>query len=288
MSYRKVGLVADPVTYEEAENLTMGRSIGGERMVILDPILLLDHMRLDPKATRTVGFPRHPHRGIETLTYVFAGKVHHKDSLGNDSGVGPGGSQWMCAGGGIFHEEYLEPMEEGNDSLQIWFNLPAAEKRKPPTYHGVTGEEVPVATLEGGATARVIAGEVGGVRGAFEGIAVNPTYLDVWLPPNTTVELPAPAGETAFAYLYRGKVSSGESGTTITGPPKLVVFSEEGDLIRLASGEEEARFVFVRARPLREPVVQYRTNVMNSVEEIREALEDLERGTFDRRVKLEG
>jgi redox-sensitive bicupin YhaK (pirin superfamily) len=284
MAHRNVGLVMEPVEHEEAEHLTIGRTLGGDRMVLLDPFLLLDHMRLDAAATQAVGFPRHPHRGIETLTYVFAGRVHHKDSLGNDSGVGPGGSQWMCAGGGIFHEEYLEPREEGNNSLQIWFNLPAAEKRKPATYRGVSGEDVPVATLEGGVTARVIAGEIGGIRGAFEGIAVNPTYLDVWIPPGTTVELPAPTGETAFAYVYRGTVSFGDTGPTAVVSPKLVVFSEKGESIRLsASKEEEARFVFVRARPLREPLVQYRTHVMNSVEEIRETLEALERGTFDRR-----
>lgn len=283
MAHRKVGLVMEPVEHEEAEHLTIGRTLGGDRMVLLDPFLLLDHMRLDAVATQAVGFPRHPHRGIETLTYVFAGRVHHKDSLGNDSGVGPGGSQWMCAGGGIFHEEYLEPREEGNNSLQIWFNLPAAEKRKPATYQGVSGDDVPVATLEGGATARVIAGEVGGVRGAFEGIAVNPTYLDVWVPPGTTVELPAPAEETAFAYVYRGTVSFGDTGPNAVVSPKLVVFSEKGNSVQISTSEGEARFVFVRARPLREPVVQYRTHVMNSVEEIRETLEDLERGTFDKR-----
>jgi redox-sensitive bicupin YhaK (pirin superfamily) len=283
MAIRKVGMVVEPVVEEEAENLTIGRTIGGSRMVLLDPVLLLDHMKLDPQATKTVGFPRHPHRGIETLTYVFEGRVHHKDSLGNDNGVGPGGSQWMTAGGGIFHEEYLEPMEGGNDSLQIWFNLPASEKRKPAAYHGVSGDAVPVATLKGGATARVIAGEIGGVRGAFEGIAVNPTYADVWLPAGQSVELPAPAGESALAYLYRGRASFGENGPTVADAPRLAVFAGEGDSIRVAALDAEARFVFVRARPLREPVVQYRTHVMNSVEEIREALEDLERGVFDRK-----
>lgn len=280
---RQTAMVVEPVAHPETEHLTIGRMIGGDRMALLDPFLLLDHMLLDPRASESEGFQRHPHRGIETLTYVFEGTVHHKDSLGNDSRVGPGGSQWMCAGGGIFHEEYVEPMAQGNDSLQIWFNLPAAVKMKPATYRAVSGEAVPLAGLEGGATARVVAGEMGGVRGAFEGIAVNPLYLDVTLPAGASVLLPAPEGETTMAFLYRGEARFGQDGPTVRTLPRLVIFSDRGDGVRVtATDAGEARFVFVSARPLREPVVQYRTLVTNSTEEMRQALEDLDRGVFER------
>ncbi|HEY3280701.1 MAG TPA: pirin family protein [Armatimonadota bacterium] len=283
MVTRRVAMVIEPQIEREADHLTIGRMIGGSRMVLLDPFLLLDHMVLSPEATEPEGFKRHPHRGIETLTYVFEGQVHHKDSLGNDSRVGAGGSQWMSAAGGIFHEEYLEPLPEGNNSLQIWFNLPTAERMKAARYQAVPGEAAPVVALEGGASARVIAGELQGREGALKGIAVRPAYLDVALPAGASALLPAPEGESTFAFLYRGEVAFEESGIPIGGTPRLVVFSEQGDGVwALASNTGEARFVFVSARPLREPVLQYRTLVTDSTEAMRQALEELEQGTFER------
>jgi quercetin 2,3-dioxygenase len=285
MTIRSTGIVMDPKEADEAAGVTIRRTIGSERLILLDPFLLLDHLTVTPSenGVSSVGFPRHPHRGIETLTYVFAGHVHHRDSLGNDSKVGAQGSQWMTAGGGIFHEEMLEIGAEGCEALQIWFNLPAAQKMVRPGYVPAHGTDIPVVDLGGGATARVVAGELAGKRGPFQNIAVHPTYLDVTVPAGATVTLPAPQGETAFAYLYRGRAAFGANDATQTvTAPQLAIFCD-GDTVRAtAQDPEETRFIFVSARPLHEPVLQYRSLVLNTVEQMQQALDDLKAGTFDR------
>jgi redox-sensitive bicupin YhaK (pirin superfamily) len=285
MSLRSVGIVMDPKEAAEAEGVLIRRTVGSERLVLLDPILLLDHLTVPPssEAAQGIGFPRHPHRGIETLTYVLAGQVHHKDSRGNDSGVGALGTQWMTAGRGIFHEEYLEPGEAGCEALQIWFNLPAAEKMKPAGYRPAQANDIPEVVQEGGATVRVVAGTFAGETGPLKGVAVDPTYLDVHLPAGATVTLPAKPGETALAYLYRGQATFG-TGTDArsAAAARLIVFCDGEGVQVTAAAEETARFIFVTARPLGEPVLQYRSLVMNTVEEMKQALDDLDNGTFDR------
>ena len=284
MSTRLVGIVMEPKEAAEAEGVLIRRTIGSERLVLLDPFLLLDHLTVPASsdAAQGVGFPRHPHRGIETLTYAIAGKVHHRDSLGNDSSVNAGGTQWMTAGRGIFHEEYFEPHETGCEALQIWFNLPAGEKMKPAGYRPAQSADVPEVTREGGANVRVLAGEFEGKTGPLQGVAVQPVYLDVHLPAGATVTLPAPPGETAFAYLYRGQAKFGpDSDAEETAAARLIVFCDGDSAQVTASLQEAARFVFVTARPLREPILQYRSLVMNTVEEMKQALDDLEQGTFD-------
>ncbi len=277
---RPVGIVMDPTKADEAEGVTIRRTVGSERLIYLDPFLLLDHLHVAPAdETRSVGFPRHPHRGIETLTVVYAGRVHHRDSLGNDDGIGAGGSQWMTAGGGIFHAEMLEVGPEGNEALQLWFNLPAAEKMKPAAYRAAGGEGVPTVELPGGGSVRVVAGAFGGKAGAFEGIAVRPTVLDVTLPAGATAELPAPEGESTFAYLLHGRATFG-NGAKEAASPQLVIFDEQGGDVVRATATEDARLLFVSARPLREPVLQYRSLVMNNVGQMRQALADIEAGTF--------
>ena len=285
MSIRSTGIVMEPKEAAEAEGVLIRRTIGSERMVLFDPFLLLDHLSVLPAsdAAQGIGFPRHPHRGIETLTYVLAGRVHHKDSLGNDSGVGANGTQWMTAGRGIFHEEYLEPGETGCEALQIWFNLPAAAKMKSAGYRPAQADEIPEITLEGGATAHLVAGNFQGKSGPIQGIAVQPTYLDVHLPAGATVVLPAAQGEAALAYLYRGQASfSTEEGAEPIAAPRLILFCDGDSVQATAAKEEAARFIFVAAQPLREPVLQYRSLVMNTVEEMKQALDDLENGVFDR------
>lgn len=282
---RSVGITMNPKEVDEAKGVTIRRTIGSEQLILLDPFLLLDHLSVDTEegAASSVGFPRHPHRGIETLTYVFSGRVHHRDSLGNDDAIGAQGSQWMTAGGGIFHEEMLEVQGEGNEAIQIWFNLPAAQKLARPGYRAAHAEAIPEVTLEGGAVARVVAGEINGVRGAFEGIAVQPTYLDVRLTAHASVTLPAPPGETTFAYLYRGQAAFGDSGTAESLTASQLGIFCDGDGVQATAGDTEARFIFVSARPLREPVLQYRSLVMNTVDEMSQALKDLKAGTFEPR-----
>ena len=284
MSTRPIALVAEPTETAEAVGVRILRSIGSERLVLLDPFLLLDHLQVAPAAEPALGFPRHPHRGIETLTYVVRGWVKHRDSLGSDSQVEAGGAQWMCAGAGIFHEEYLQAGEEGSEALQVWFNLPASQKLTPPEYKAVHALEIPEVAFPSGAQVRVVAGELAGVQGPVQKTGIQATYLVVTLPTGATITLPAPRSETAFAYVYQGSVRFGEQEVA---SGKLAIFAdnevsepEAEEVLATAPDTGEVRFILVRAAPLREPVFQYRSSVMNTVSQIGQAVRDLENGTF--------
>ena len=287
MKSRPVAIVMTPETENEAVGVVIRRTIGSGKFIYLDPFLLLDHLTLDPnaqdtsgaKSTEGIGFPRHPHRGIETLTYVFAGQMHHKDSIGNDDHIEAHGSQFMTAGTGIFHEEYagIDPSTHAHESLQIWFNLPAAQKRIPAYYASKPAAQIPEVRV-GEATVRVVAGEFQGVIGAFTQIAVQPRYFDVHLPAGASVTLPAPFGENTAVYVYRGTAHLGPDKTPVsTG--HLAVFAS-GEEVVLEAGNEQTRLIFISAKPLGEPVLQYRSLVMNTVDEMKEALDDLQNGTF--------
>ncbi|MFZ4508576.1 MAG: pirin family protein [Fimbriimonas sp.] len=263
---RKIAFSFAPLVADEAQGVIIRRAIGGDRMMLLDPFLLLDHVTIDPAhGSGEIGFPRHPHRGIETLSYVISGKVSHRDSLGNSGQVGAGGTQWMTAGNGIFHEEMLAPEEGAGEFLQLWTNLPAASKRIPAGYVGA--ESVPVVS-EGDATVRVIAGEFGGVAGAFSDIAVSPTILDIELDIFGRVTLSGLGGKSAFAYVLKGAVRS--EGEAVEGPT-LAVFTD-GESLVLKAGEDGARLFFGAALPLGEPILQYRSLVMNTTDDIAETL----------------
>ena len=278
---RPVAIAMNPKEANEAEGVTIRRTIGSEQMVVLDPFLLLDHLYVAPTGeAKSVGFPRHPHRGIETLTYVFTGSVRHKDSLGNDDGISDGGAQWMTAGSGIFHEEMLQSGANGNEGLQIWFNLPAAAKFIPPAYYPATGSDVPTITTESGAKVSVVAGNFDGIEGPFAGIAVKPTYLHIALPKGASIALPAPVSETTIAYVYRGTMTFGNAeNPKEINAPQLAVFGE-GDTVHASAATDDAAFVFVSARPNNEPIVQYRSLVLNTITQMQQALTDIEQGTF--------
>jgi quercetin 2,3-dioxygenase len=279
---RDVGILMDPVEVHEAQGVTIRRTVGSDKLVLLDPVILLDHMSVPGgagEAGKQIGFPLHPHRGIETLTYVMEGRVQHKDSLGNEDAIGAHESQFMTAGGGIFHQEMMELGEGGLEGLQIWFNLPVARKMIPPAYRAARTGDIPVVGLPGGGSVRVVAGTFHGVAGAFPDIAVRPNYFDVHLPAGAGVTLPAPPGDTAFAFVYRGIAHFG--GGREAPSHHLAIFAD-GDGVAATAGTEETRFVYVTATPLREPVLQYRSLVLSSVDEMKQALEDLENGTFVR------
>ncbi len=276
MSTRHIAFIADPVIAPEAKGVVIHRSIGSERLVFLDPVMLLDHLKVDAsELTEPRGFPRHPHRGIETLTYVFEGKMAHKDSLGNEGAVQAGGSQWMTAGAGIFHEEMLHPDPKGNDSLQIWFNLPADQKFITAGYQCVEAAGIPKVELESGGSVAVIAGEFQGIHGAFDGIAVRPHYFVVNLKAGESVDLPAPIGWTAFCYPWKGDASIAGRSWKVG---HLAVLSQ-GEGVRVEA-TTDTTFIFVSAKPLNEPVMQYRSLVMSTPEQVGNALDDLESGTF--------
>jgi len=278
-SPRPVGIVVEPLEEREGEGVLIRRTVGSARLALLDPYLLLDHVTVTPGDRESVGFPRHPHRGIETLSCVVAGRVRHTDSIGNDDAIGADESQWMTAGGGIFHSEMLQVGPEGNEMIQLWFNLPAAQKMIPPKYRAARTREIPVVEPVGGSQVRVIAGTFAGVAGPFAGIAVAPTVLDITLPTGAAVTLPAPTGEITAAYVYRGAATFGAEGKE-AGAGRLVIFADGDGVTARAADTAGARFLFVSARPLREPVLQYRSLVMNTVDEMKQALDELEKGTF--------
>ena len=274
MIERQAGISFAPTKVEEAKGVTIRRVIGGERMAIFDPIMLLDHASISA-GSEVVGFPRHPHRGIETVSYVISGEVGHKDSIGNEGIVGPGGTQWMTAGNGIWHEEMMKPGPEGAEMLQLWFSLPRNKKRVPAGYVGGPAEDVPE-VVKASATVRIVAGSFDGTEGLFKGIAVDPTILDITLHDNATIEIPADHGHATFAYVIRGKVTT--TGRTVSAPEQIVF--GDGDYVSLTAGSQGARVFYVSAKPLHEPIVQYRSFVMNTVGDIKETTDMIHADSF--------
>ena len=280
MATRKQGIVMEPTVAPEAPGVLIRRTVGAERMIMLDPVLLLDHLTLDAEKVEggAIGFPRHPHRGIETLTVVLAGRVHHKDSLGNDSSVTDMSAQWMVAGRGIFHEEYFAASDQGCEAIQLWFNLPAAHKTKPAGY--TPASHLPVVEAENGSRFTLIAGQVLGMVGPIDGIAVSPLCLLADIPAGGSATLPSREGDTAFVYVINGRLSADANGAEPIGEAHLVVYTSGGDISVSAAPGESLRLLYVSAPALKEPVMQYRSLVMNTVDEMTQALRDLEQGTF--------
>jgi redox-sensitive bicupin YhaK (pirin superfamily) len=279
---RKIQTVIDPTPVVEGAGVRLKRSLGGEKLNYLDPFLLFDHFGSAHAEDYQAGFPMHPHRGIETVTYMLTGEVHHRDTLGNAGSIGAGDVQWMTAGGGILHEEMPQVRPEGNGGFQLWVNLPARLKMTQPRYQDISSREIPEVIAEDGAKVRVIAGNVGGTDGAVTGIAANPTYLDVFIPPGRSFTQSVPQGHTVFAYVFEGKgefVEDEEGSQKLIESTKLVVWGD-GDLVKIVTREEAIRLLLISAQPLGEPIARYGPFVMNTKDEISQALSDLKRGTF--------
>ena len=273
---RKIARVIEPMETMDGAGVRLRRSIATPVLDYLDPFLLLDHFGSDDPEEYIAGFPMHPHRGIETVTYMLDGVVAHRDTMGHAGEVGPGDIQWMSAGGGLQHEEMPRIRKGRLEGFQLWVNLPAKLKMSKPSYQEIGDRKIPE-VAHGNAKIRVVAGKVGDVEGAIADIAANPTYLDVTLPRKETFAYPVPRGHAAFAYVFRGEAVI--DGRPIPAP-KLVVFSD-GDSVSLRAGEEGARFLLVSGRPLNEPVARYGPFVMNTRGEIEQALSDLRRGCFE-------
>jgi redox-sensitive bicupin YhaK (pirin superfamily) len=278
---RHVERIIEPQAVVEGAGVKLKRSIGTQTLDYLDPFLLLDHFSSTDRRDYEAGFPLHPHRGIETVTYVLSGRVSHKDTLGSAGTIGPGDVQWMTAGRGIMHEEMPQVSPEGIAGFQLWVNLPAKLKMTAPRYQNILSAEVPEIEKENGVRIRVITGEVEGTAGPVSGIAANPIYMDVSVPSQTTFTQAIDSSNTAFAYVFQGeaKFSAADGAEQVVQSPKLVVLSA-GDFVEVATADNPARFLLVSGRPLREPVARYGPFVMNTREEIEEALDDLRRGTF--------
>ena len=246
----------------------------------LDPFLMLDAFGSDAASDYIGGFPTHPHRGFETVTYMLAGRMRHQDSVGNVGLLEPGSLQWMTAGRGILHSEMPEQEEGRMAGFQLWVNLSAKDKLTPPRYRDVPPTEVPVVSLDNGVTVRVLAGQTHGVAGAVTRPTTEPLYLDVTLPPRATFEQPIPATHNAFVYVFGGAVDV--AGTLVETDRMAILTNTEGaDGVRLVSaGDAPARVLIVAGRPLNEPIVQYGPFVMNTQAEIHQALEDFQRGVL--------
>jgi redox-sensitive bicupin YhaK (pirin superfamily) len=281
-SSRPVAQIVRPEPVIEGAGVHLRRSIGTRQLDHLDPFLLLDHFESIRPEDYEPGFPCHPHRGIETVTFVRAGEIQHRDSLGHQGSIGAGDIQWMTSGSGILHEEMPQVRPEGIGGLQLWLNLPAREKMTRPKYRDLTGSHLPEIALDGGAKARVIAGDAAGGRlvGPVEGLAVAPKFLDVTLPADATFREAVPRGHTAFAYVDQGEVRFGPQRTAARAP-SLVIFGD-GDLVEASGAPGGGRFLLAAARPLGEPIARHGPFVMNTRAEIEQTLRDLRSGHFIR------
>lgn len=281
---RKVRKIIDPQYVIEGAGVLLRRSFGPDISNLFDPFLLFDHFAFnDPLEGPIVGFPTHPHRGIETVTYILEGKVRHRDSMGNVGFIGPGDVQWMTSGSGIMHEEMPRRGKSGRiDGFQLWVNLPATEKMSQPRYQEVEASSIPVVQQDGIAV-RVVAGEFGGEKGPVTEIAAEPLYMDVALDPGAAISLPVTIGHTIVVYLYEGQgqfgLDSDGQGQDVSAV-RMIVF-DDGDLVKVRAAESSgARFMLMAGGPFKEPIFPYGPFVMNTREEIQQALTELRNGTF--------
>ena len=277
----------------EGAGVRLRRGFGFGDTVETDPFLLFDDFRNDVPAAYQAGFPWHPHRGIETITYVLAGNVDHADSLGNQGELGAGDVQWMTAGSGIIHQEMPRGDAEGRmHGFQLWANLPSSLKMTAPRYQDVKAADIPVITDDDGTRVRIVCGSFWGQRGPVEGIAADPVYIDVSVPPGKRRALPVETTRHAFAYVFAGAGAfanaSGPNPVKTDGTPaanhSLILF-DRGDEVVVEAGEEGIRFLLVSGKPLEEPVAWHGPIVMNTQEELRQAFAELQRGTFLRSTR---
>ncbi len=304
MSIRPVKSVSTSTPAVEGAGVKLRRAFGFGDTSEFDPFLLLDDFRNERPADYLAGFPWHPHRGIETITYVLAGTVNHGDSLGNRGSLGAGDVQWMTAGSGILHQEMPQGDAQGRmHGFQLWANLPRDLKMTAPRYQDVGARDIPEVTDDDGTSVRVVCGEFWGKKGPVEGVAADPRYLDVWVPPGRKRTLPVEMSRHAFAYVFDGAgrfrdasnpspVKTdfvGEDGSEVDAPPdglvgnRSLVLFDSGDEITVQAGDEGIRFLLVSGRPLQEPVAWYGPIVMNTEQELRQAQAELRDGTFIKR-----
>jgi quercetin 2,3-dioxygenase len=281
----------------EGAGVHLERVFGFSEVPQFDPFLLLDDFRSDNPEHFLKGFPWHPHRGIETITYVLKGDVEHGDSLGNKGIIGSGDVQWMTAGSGIIHQEMPKGDENGRMyGFQLWANLPSADKMMDPRYRDIKSEQIPEVKLPGGATIKIIAGEVAGTQGPVSDIVIDPEYLDVTVPPNSAFTHPTNPGHTVFAYVIGGQglfckeknpftyEMEGKNYFDIQRTPfvgdRTIVLFEDGEEIAVSTEQQEARFLLISGKPIGEPVAWYGPIVMNTQEELQTAFEEYRQGAF--------
>ena len=297
MSIRPVKRVVAATPHTEGAGVKLHRGFGFGDTSEFDPFLLFDDFRNERPDDYLAGFPWHPHRGIETITYVLAGTVAHGDSLGNRGSLGAGDVQWMTAGSGIMHQEMPQGDAQGRmHGFQLWANLPRAHKMTAPRYQDVPAKDIPEVTDDDGTHVRIVVGDFWGKKGPVEGVAADPRYLDVSVAPGKTKRLAVDNSRHAFAYVFAGSGTfrdaskplavqtelvgvSDDPTPSMLGNRSLVVF-DSGDEITVTAGDEGIRFLLVSGRPLAEPVAWYGPIVMNTEDELREAYAELKDGSF--------
>jgi redox-sensitive bicupin YhaK (pirin superfamily) len=260
----------------DGAGVRMTRVIGTPTLDSFDPFLLLDEFRSDNPSDYLAGFPDHPHRGFETVTYMLAGRMRHGDNQGNQGLLGPGSVQWMTAGRGIVHSEFPEQQEGLMWGFQLWVNLPRTDKMTAPRYQDIQADRIPEVELGPGARARVLVGSVNGVAGPVTDVATEPVYFDLHLDAGASYVAELPDGHNVFAYVYQGEAKVGASGTSIARGE--MALTSQGTSLPVTAGAEGARLIVVGGRPLKEPIARYGPFVMNTAEEIRQAFADYQAG----------
>ncbi|MFI5414153.1 MAG: pirin family protein [Candidatus Lutacidiplasmatales archaeon] len=263
----------------EGAGVRLHRLFGHSEVPRLDPFLLLDHFRSSDPSDYVAGFPWHPHRGIETVTYMLYGQVDHGDTLGNTGTIDSGDVQWMSSGSGILHQEMPRRMEDRLDGFQLWVNMPAKSKMSTPEYRGVRGSAFPIVRDDAGSAIKVVAGSFEGAVGPVDQLPVDPTYLDVTMRPGETFRAPTVPGHTTFAYPVEGGARFDPVSKDVISEREVAVYGD-GDSVEVTAGPEGVRFLLVSGRPLHEPVAWYGPIVMNRPEELQEAMRELRRGDF--------
>jgi quercetin 2,3-dioxygenase len=286
MNTRSLVHVIESMPTSDGAGVKLRRSLGSQRGLHVDPFLMLDEFYSDNPNDYIAGFPAHPHRGFETVTYMLDGHMRHEDHLGNRGDLGPGDVQWMTAAHGIIHSEMPQQSEGRMRGFQLWLNLPSTEKMKPARYRDVPARDIPVVSLPKGGNVKVIAGAFtlngdttrGPVNGGGVKLSTDPKYLDVSLPTGGEFNTQVAAGYSAFLYAYEGSASIGAADAARQLPHRAAGVLSDGDSVRVQAGTDGVRFLLLAARPLREPIVQYGPFVMNTREEIEQALADYREG----------
>ena len=286
MTARRLQAVIESVAASDGAGVKLRRSLGQSPAARLDPFLMLDHFSTDDAADYIAGFPSHPHRGFETVTYMLDGHMLHEDHLGHAGDLKNGGVQWMTAGRGIIHSEMPQQEAGRMRGFQLWINLPAREKMKPAAYRNIEAPEIPVVLQADGGRVKVIAGTVTvdgrPVAGPIQGVSTDPLYLDVALPAGARFTQPIAAGYSAFVYVFEGSVDVGPAAAARTLGTHSAGVLTDGDAVEVSGGAEGGRLLLLAGRPLREPVVQYGPFVMNTREEIEQAIRDYQNGELTR------
>lgn len=275
MSTRHILRTLPALPTHDGDGVKISRVAPRGNMGLLDPFLMLDEFRSDDAADYIGGFPPHPHRGFETVTYMLEGRMRHTDHMGNEGLLVSGGVQWMTAGKGVIHAEMPEQEEGLMHGFQLWVNLPAKDKMQAARYQEFTPDSIPVAQLDNGGHVKIIAGNFNGIEGAVKNIATRATYFDVYLPANSNITIATPAGHNVLVYNYRGEVTIANTALS------------QGQLAQMGEGTEislhaasDAYFLLLSGQPINEPIANYGPFVMNTREEIEQAINDYKNGTL--------